>query len=203
MYFLLSCINMLVLHCNPQLATKLCRLLDACPLLMSPQDWFLGVVTSMWPHIYMEKSVAESIGTSQILKSFPNQKPHQNQLGQRCKNCSCKSFRAVLSIYISKKYLLKCVRSVCFVSFLANLKNALMIAQSQSFKEYLWFDLKKSFIMLSLPHRLHLPLRWMGYILPMSRNPCSSAQILMSRKSLLERQVRLDLFFFKKRKYCQ
>lgn len=125
MYFLLSCINMLVLHCNPQLATKLCRLLDACPLLMSPQDWFLGVMTSVWPHIYMEKSVAESIGTSQILKSFPNQKPHQNQLGQRCKNCSCKSFRAVLSIYISKKYLLKCVRSVLLCVFSCQLEKCL------------------------------------------------------------------------------
>lgn len=44
-----------VSHCNSWLATNACRHLDACPLLKSPQHWFLSVTESMQPPIYMER----------------------------------------------------------------------------------------------------------------------------------------------------
>lgn len=87
-----------------------------------------------------QQSLAENITISQIMKWFPEQKLSSKSVASK------KSLRAVLSIYIAKKKtpnLLKCIWWVFFVSFLASMKNACMIAQSHSFKEQFWFDLKK------------------------------------------------------------
>lgn len=77
-----------VSHCNSWLATNACRHLDACPLLKSPQHWFLSVMASMQPPIYMERITDTKYQHMTNPKIFSWAQAHQNQQEQRCKDRS-------------------------------------------------------------------------------------------------------------------